>query len=78
MKAVRIRGGRVRIERRPRPEATAGEALIRVSLAGICGTDLEIARGFMAFDGTPGHEFVGVVEDSAVRGWTGRRLPTVS
>ena len=46
----------------PRPEPTHGEALIRVSLAGICNTDLEIARGYMDFHGILGHEFVGVVE----------------
>jgi threonine dehydrogenase-like Zn-dependent dehydrogenase len=41
----------------------AGEALVRVTLSGICNTDLEIARGYMGFRGTIGHEFVGVVED---------------
>jgi len=39
-----------------------GEALIRVLLAGICNTDLEITRGYMAFQGVPGHEFVGIAE----------------
>src|SRR5215469_6265764 len=46
----------------PRPEPVHGEALIRVSLAGICNTDLEIVRGYMGFQGILGHEFVGVVE----------------
>jgi threonine dehydrogenase-like Zn-dependent dehydrogenase len=46
----------------PQPEPAHGEALIRVSLAGICNTDLEIVRGYMGFQGVPGHEFVGVVE----------------
>ena len=46
----------------PQPEPADGEALIRVLLAGICNTDLEITRGYMAFEGVPGHEFVGVVE----------------
>lgn len=49
----------------PRPEPVHGEALIRVSLAGICNTDLEIVRGYMNFQGVPGHEFVGVVEKIA-------------
>lgn len=49
----------------PRPEPMHGEALIRVSLAGICNTDLEIVRGYMGFQGVPGHEFVGVVEKIA-------------
>jgi threonine dehydrogenase-like Zn-dependent dehydrogenase len=31
----------------------------------ICSTDLEICRGYMAFTGVLGHEFVGVVEKTA-------------
>ena len=46
----------------PQPEPANGEALIRVVLAGICNTDMEITRGYMAFEGVPGHEFVGIVE----------------
>ena len=42
----------------------AGEALVRVTLAGVCNTDLEIARGYAGFRGTLGHEFVGVVESA--------------
>src|SRR6184192_1517036 len=45
------------------PALVEGEALIRVLLAGICNTDLEITRGYMGFQGVPGHEFVGVVEE---------------
>lgn len=48
-------------DRRP-PAPAGGELLIRPRLAGICSTDLEIARGYMAFTGVLGHEFVGVVE----------------
>ncbi len=44
------------------PTPKTGEALIRVSLAGICNTDLEITRGYMNFQGVLGHEFVGIVE----------------
>ncbi len=44
--------------------AADGEALVRVTLSGICNTDLEIARGYAGFRGTIGHEFVGVVEDA--------------
>ncbi len=44
------------------PELLAGEALVRVIVAGICNTDLELARGYYPFEGVPGHEFVGVVE----------------
>jgi threonine dehydrogenase-like Zn-dependent dehydrogenase len=46
----------------PEPKPTAGEVRIRVRLAGICSTDLEIVRGYMNFTGVPGHEFVGVVD----------------
>jgi len=45
----------------PLPRAGPGEVLIRVDLAGICATDLELARGYMRFAGVPGHEFVGTV-----------------
>src|SRR3712207_2529275 len=40
-----------------------GEALVRVRLAGVCNTDLEIVRGYAGFEGTLGHEFVGVAEE---------------
>lgn len=53
---------RVVVTERPMPEPGPGEALIRVRLAGICGTDLELVQGYMRFDGVPGHEFVGKVE----------------
>lgn len=47
----------------PTPTLIEGEALIRVSMAGICNTDLEIVRGYLGFQGVLGHEFVGIVED---------------
>jgi threonine dehydrogenase-like Zn-dependent dehydrogenase len=43
------------------PRPGAGETLIRVRMAGICGTDLELVRGYMDYRGVPGHEFVGEV-----------------
>ncbi len=45
----------------PPPTLPPGEVLIRVHLAGICATDLELARGYLRFAGVPGHEFVGTV-----------------
>jgi threonine dehydrogenase-like Zn-dependent dehydrogenase len=65
---------------KPLPKLRAGWALIRVRLAGICNTDVEILRGYHDFRGTPGHEFVGEVVE--VRGvsaaikkkWLGRRV----
>ena len=45
----------------PDPEPCAGEALVRVRLAGICATDLELLRGYAPFRGVLGHEFVGEI-----------------
>ncbi|HSL21807.1 MAG TPA: alcohol dehydrogenase catalytic domain-containing protein [Vicinamibacterales bacterium] len=65
----------VSLRDRPKPLAS-GECLIRVTAAGICGTDLELLRGYAGFSGVPGHEFVGVVEeaDAPDAGWIGRRV----
>ena len=49
----------------PRPGAAPGEALVRVSLTGVCGTDLELVKGYYPFAGVPGHEFVGRIEGGA-------------
>ncbi|AMW28652.1 MDR/zinc-dependent alcohol dehydrogenase-like family protein [Arthrospira platensis] len=46
----------------PTPTPSPGEALVRVLRAGICNTDLELLRGYYPYQGIPGHEFVGVVE----------------
>ena len=50
------------VEDYPVPEPKDGDALIRVRMAGICNTDLEITKGYMGFSGVLGHEFVGIVE----------------
>jgi len=64
MKALRYENETLGVADMPKPEAN-GEVLVRVTLSGICNTDLEIARGYAGFEGTLGHEFVGVVEDIA-------------
>lgn len=58
----------------PKPTPGEAEALIRVSRVGICGTDLELTRGYVDFRGIPGHEFVGVVEEAPEVEWIGRRV----
>jgi len=60
----------------PKPLPQKGEALIRVSLAGICNTDYEITKGYMGYEGILGHEFVGIVEDvnEADKSWIGKRV----
>ena len=50
------------------------EALVRVTRSGICNTDLEIVRGYAGFQGTLGHEFVGVVERADDAQLLGRRV----
>ena len=45
-----------------------GEVVVRVLLAGICNTDIELTRGYYPFAGVPGHEFVGVVDGKRVVG----------
>lgn len=61
MKALRYENQELLVKDIPRPEAD-GEALVRVTLSGICNTDLEITRGYAGFEGTIGHEFVGIIE----------------
>jgi alcohol dehydrogenase len=56
------------------PAIAAGEALIRVSMAGVCGTDREILRGYAGFRGILGHEFVGQVVECAIQEWVGQRV----
>ncbi|HOW70143.1 MAG TPA: alcohol dehydrogenase catalytic domain-containing protein [Phycisphaerae bacterium] len=57
----------------PDPKPVDGEALVAVRLAGICATDLELAKGYMGFTGVPGHEFVGTVAKGS-RTWRGKRV----
>lgn len=66
LKALRFERGILRLAELPIP-ALAGEALVRVIASGICNTDLEIIRGYAGFNGTLGHEFVGVVETAPDR-----------
>ena len=60
--------------RHPEPPETDGDTLIKVRRAGICATDLEILRGYMAFTGTLGHEFVGEVVSSPNKDLIGQRV----
>ena len=66
MKALRLTEGKLSLREMPIPDDPS-EALVRVVASGICNTDLEIVRGYAGFSGTIGHEFVGVVENTAGR-----------
>jgi threonine dehydrogenase-like Zn-dependent dehydrogenase len=63
MLALRYENGRVAVADIP-PPRRAEEALVRVTMSGICNTDMEIVRGYAGFEGTLGHEFVGVLESA--------------
>ena len=58
----------------PEPMRAPGEVLIGMLWAGICDTDLQLARGYMRFRGTLGHEFVGQVLDADQRSLVGTRV----
>lgn len=66
MKALQFKNGALLVADAPTP-SRPDEALVRVLLSGICNTDLEIAKGYAGFEGTLGHEFVGVVEKASER-----------
>jgi len=80
MLAFAVHNKKLVVKQRPLPKLRNRWALVRVRLAGICNTDVEILRGYHDFRGTPGHEFVGEVVK--VRGvsprerdrWLGRRV----
>ena len=48
-------------------------AIVKVHLAGICSTDLQIFKGYMKFRGVPGHEFVGSVSQGP-KEWLDKRV----
>jgi threonine dehydrogenase-like Zn-dependent dehydrogenase len=73
MKALRFKNGQVAVDDVPVPRRE-GETLVRVILSGICNTDLEIVRGYAGFQGTIGHEFVGVVEEAEEKELVGKRV----
>jgi alcohol dehydrogenase len=58
----------------PRPVPGPGEVVVRVHLAGICRTDLEVLKGYHGFKGIMGHEFVGKVAAPKDSPWLGRRV----
>jgi threonine dehydrogenase-like Zn-dependent dehydrogenase len=78
--SFRVENGKLKAVSGPLPKMRPGWALVRVRLAGICNTDVELLHGYYNFRGVPGHEFVGTVEqvrgvsDKQKRNWLGRRV----
>lgn len=74
MQALIVEDGQLEYRtNQPQPATSEDQALIRVLMAGICATDLEIVKGYSGFEGILGHEFVGVVEEGPAA-WLGRRV----
>lgn len=73
MKALRFENGKLDLAEIAKPLAE-DEALVRVVKSGICNTDLEIVRGYADFQGTIGHEFVGIVEETKNADLIGKRV----
>jgi len=74
MLVAEVHRRRLRLIQKPQPVPRRDEALIRVRLAGICNTDIELLRGYHRFGGVPGHEFVGQVENCPEARWLGERV----
>jgi len=68
MRALWLDDQRLALRDIPTPVPPSGEALVRVLLAGICNTDLELTHGYYPFSGIPGHEFVGEFDGKRVAG----------
>jgi len=73
LRALVLDGGVARVIERAEPAPAAGRAIVRVTLAGVCRTDVELCRGYMGFAGVLGHEFVGTVADGP-DAWRGARV----
>lgn len=74
LRSVYLKNGRVEVRELPPPKVPPGHALLRLRLAGICNTDLELMRGYYGFEGVPGHEFVADVVESPDDKWIGKRV----
>lgn len=61
MRALVCKDGGASLEDVGEPSPRPGEAILRVRSAGICNTDIELARGYMGFRGALGHEVIASV-----------------
>ena len=73
MNALWLEDRKLSVRTVPVPRS-CGEALVRIRLSGICGTDLELVRGYYPYTGVLGHEFVGEVVESPDESWVGARV----
>jgi threonine dehydrogenase-like Zn-dependent dehydrogenase len=73
MRALVWDGSVVSVAECREPVCSPDTAVVRVTLAGVCNTDLELVQGYMDFRGVLGHEFTGTVEDGPPE-WRGKRV----
>lgn len=73
MQSLWLENNLLLIKEIPQPDKPS-EALIKIRKAGICGTDLELVKGYYPYTGIPGHEFVGEVVNSPDPAWIGKRV----
>lgn len=65
-RVVTVGPKRVEVQEGPEPVVGAGEALVRVEVVGLCGSDIHFYLGdypYVNYPRTQGHEFVGIVEE---------------
>jgi threonine dehydrogenase-like Zn-dependent dehydrogenase len=74
MLAVHLENGAATVRQAGVPHRPEGFALLRLLVAGICNTDLELQRGYYGFSGVPGHEFVAEVVEADTPALVGRRV----
>ncbi|RJP56664.1 MAG: alcohol dehydrogenase [Candidatus Auribacter fodinae] len=74
MRALVLSDGKLRLANIDKPIPAQNECLIKILCAGICNTDIELLRGYMGFNGVPGHEFVGQIITSSDPKLMGKRV----
>lgn len=75
MECLWLEDRKINLKNIPPPTPGREEALVRLLLAGICRTDVEMLRGYLPFTGVPGHEFVGeVMHAPGDPSWEGQRV----
>ncbi len=71
MKAVWLEDNQIKLANVQQP-VRPDEALIKIRMAGICSTDLELVKGYYPYTGILGHGFVGEVVSAPDAAWVGQ------
>jgi len=73
MQSLWLENNQISLRDVPQPRKP-DEALIKIRKAGICSTDLELAKSYYPYTGILGHEFVGEVMEAVDASWIGQRV----